>query len=328
MDELDALAQERFVVIAGPSRRLRQEALQPLLDAWQGERQVYRKEPDVQLLLGDLDSASLFGPGVQHIVQVDDEWVKARNPKPSWLSQHRAAFEPIPGPLVGGQLVLLVSKAEKSLKVSKQLLERDAFVDVTPPRRDKDFVDWLRTRLNAGGNTIRDVGGCAWALKEARGLDADAVLMAWELVQLYADDQPIDAAMVTKVLTGAAERPPWEVVRAVLDGNMQKALNLLHRQGCNPHAVVAMLHSELRKLSAAAIESDPDRLAGILGQKINPRAVPMLRRQAEGLGRRVVERLLRGVVMTQRDMRSTHIQEADAQLETLLIRCQQVIRGT
>ena len=61
--------------------------------------------------------------------------------------------------------------------------------------------------------------------------------MAWDLVQRRCRND--DAAMVTKVLTGAAERPPWEVVRAVLDG-MRKLLNLLHRQGCNPHAVVAM----------------------------------------------------------------------------------------
>jgi DNA polymerase III delta subunit len=320
------LRQERLIVIAGPSQRLRQEVLQPLLDAWSGERQVYRKAPDMAMLLGDLDSASLFGPGVQHIVQVDESWV--RGGKTSWLSQHRTELEGQAGSVQAGQLIFLTEKPEKTLRFAKQLLERDAFVDVSPPRRDKDFVDWLRSRLSSGTAVVRDSGSCAWALKEARGMDVDAVLMAWELVQIYADDQPIDAGMVSKVLTGAAEKPPWEVVRAVLDGNPQKALDLMHRQGCNPHAVVSMLHGELRKLTAAARESDPDRLATLLGQRISPRAVPMLRRQAEGLGRRVLERLLRGVILTQRELRQNHVQEADALLETLLIRCQQVIRGT
>ena len=164
------LTRERLVVIAGASRTLRQEALQPLLDAWQGERQIYRSEPDLALLLADLDSASLFGPGIQYIVQVDDNWVRAA--QTSW---RRSTARPLKDK--SGCARRSIGSCYQGREIAenlKQLVEREAVVDTSPPRRDKDFVDWLRARLSADGSVVRDVGGCASALREARGIDVDA----------------------------------------------------------------------------------------------------------------------------------------------------------
>ena len=165
---------------------------------------------------------------------------------------------------------------------------------------------------------------CADRLYAHAGEDADQILSAIDVLALYADEGPITPEQVESVVVGSAERPVWEFSSAVLGGDAGKAIALMHAgQGLDPPHALAVLIGELRKL-ISSLESDDDGEAGrIAGLKGRPN-LRMARRQAQGIGKPSLIRLLGGAIRTQRLLR-TGGTDAALEVEMLVLHARQLL---
>ncbi len=298
---------------------MREETLAALQSGWTGAVHRVGFETNIPQLLVTLATPSLFGGDDLYILTTDEKAVTA----------HAEALLAIIGTEVqAGILILLVpSFGNKGAgqKLSKAFKKADALHKVDMPKRPQDMAKWLGPRLKDMPGNLRSSGQVADALVQYRGMDIDALLMAYETVSLYAGDDPIDAKMVHLVIGGQAESPIYEFTGAILKGNSRKALELLYAgRGMAPEMAIGALSNEIRKM-LACLESEDDatvyRLAGMRGK-------PNLyypRQTASGLGKRCLQRLLTGLLQTQRKTRLTGYDNMQV-LEEFIHQAQRVIR--
>ncbi|MBN8526437.1 MAG: hypothetical protein J0M02_13970, partial [Planctomycetes bacterium] len=156
------------------------------------------------------------------------------------------------------------------------------------------------------------------------GEDADAILAAVDVLRAYADEAPITPEAVEAVVVGTAERPAWEFSGAVLSGDAAKALGLLHAgRGMEPAMALAVLHNEVRKQIASLDAADDAKAGELAGLKGRPN-LRMARRQAEGIGRPALTRLLGGILKAQRQLRGGAEDPALA-VELLVLHARQLL---
>lgn len=308
--------------ILGPSVRLRDEALAPLVAAWTGTVRRASDPADLRSILVDMDTPSLFGEPTLWVVRASEAWIKSKAAELNAVAGQESA---------GGSLLLVAAKIDGRLPLGKTLAAASAVVAAEPPWAGLRWGDataackgWIAERLGRHPGGVQRPVLCADRLYAHAGEDADLILAAIDVLTLYADEAAITPEQVDAVVVGSAERPAWEFGSAVLSGDAGKAIGLLHAgQGLDPPHALAVLIGEVRK-QIASLESDDDGEAGrIAGLKGRPN-LRMARRQAQGIGRAALLRLLGGAIRTQRLMRTSGTDPA-LEIELLVLHARQLL---
>lgn len=285
---------QRLTAVVGPSVRLRDELLQPLLAGWGGEVKRTVEPEDVPALLMDLDTPSLFSTPALWLVRCDAPWIK----------RHADALAGAVGPGSGvGALVLVAGELDRRTALAKALDKAGALLDAAGPG-DREVHAWTVARLNAHPQGVQDAGQVANVLVEAFGTGVDAILGAIEQIALYLDDQPLTPAAARAVVAGIAERPPWEAVAALFEGDAKRCLELLHAgTGQAPELLLGAVAADLRRMLACAETRDDGEAARLAGHKGSPFALRHARRRLQAVGAGNAVRLMNGVAQTWRQLR-------------------------
>ncbi len=301
--------------VVGVSHRLRDEVAEDLMHTWQGPLRRHVEPDDIQRIVLDLATASLFEEPACHLVRGRGDWVR----------KQRDAFRDLVGvPVSGGVIVLVTDPPPRKDDALFKALAKAGAVHAADEPASRDVADWLTARIAALPQGAKDARKIAFALIDHVGTDIDALLAAMEVLSLLRLDQPIDAAAVSELHASDAAKPLFAFSDAVLEGEAGKALAQLHASGAgHPEQALMVLISDVRKV-LACLDSDDDaeaaRMAGLFGRPnfYHPR------RRAQRLGRIVAQRLLRGAALAQRAMRSG----ADAMLvlETLVLHARALVR--
>lgn len=301
--------------VTGVSHRLRDEVAEALVRTWNGPHRRHVEPDDIQRIVLDLATASLFEEPACHLVRGRGDWVR----------RQRDAFRDLVGVPVSGGVIVLVTDPppRKDDALFKALAKANAVHSADEPA-SRDVADWLTARIAALPQGAKDARKIAFALIDHVGTEIDALLAAVDVLSLLRLDQPLDAAAVGELHASDAAKPLFAFSDAVLEGEAGKALAQLHAVGAShPEQALMVLISDVRKV-LACLDSDDDaeaaRMAGLFGR-------PNLyhpRRRAQRLGRIVAQRLLRGAALAQRAMRSG----ADAMLvlETLVLHARALVR--
>jgi DNA polymerase III delta subunit len=157
----------------------------------------------------------------------------------------------------------------------------------------------------------------------AYGEDADALLNACDIASLYADEAKIGPADIELLAAGVASRPVYDFTGAVLEGRVQRALELLHAgQGMEGPEALAALHNELRRMLACQESDDDGQVQAWLGAK---GSLYYARRRAGMLNRNACLRLLGDVIHAQRRCRQSGV-EPLMLTELTVLHAQRVLR--
>lgn len=308
--------------VLGSSIRLRDDALGPVVSAWTGPVKRAVEPSDLRSIIADVDTPSLFGDPTLWVVRGSENWVK----------QKSADLAPLAGAeALAGGIILVAPGVDGRTPLAKALAAAHAVIDADPPWSGLRWGEasaacklWISERLALHPGGVQRAVLCADRLHAHCGDDADAILAAVDVLRAYADEKPITPEAVEAVVVGTAERPAWEFSGAVLAGDAAKALGLLHAgQGMEPAMALAVLHNELRKQIACLDASDDGKAAELAGLKGRPN-LRMARRQAEGIGRPALVRLLGGILKAQRQLRGGTEDPALA-VETLVLHARQLL---
>lgn len=308
--------------ILGPSVRLREEALVPQVAAWSGTLRRASDPADLRAILSDMDTPSLFGEPTLWVVRASEAWIKSKGAELNTVAGQETT---------GGGLLLVAAKVDGRLPLGKSLAAAHAVIQADPPWASLRWGDataackgWIAERLARHPGGVQRPVLCADRLYAHAGEDADLILAAIDVLTLYADTAAITPEQIDAVVVGAAERPVWEFSSAVLSGDASKAINLIHAgQGLDPPHALAVLIGELRR-QIACLESDDDgEAARIAGLKGRPN-LRMARRQAQGIGRSALLRLLGGAIRTQRLLRTSGSDPA-LEIELLVLHARQLL---
>lgn len=311
----------RFVV--GSSSRLRDEALAPLLAEWTGTVKRAADPADLRSILVDIDTPSLFGEPTLWLVRGGEAWVKQKAADLQAMVGQEAA---------GGALIVVTPGIDGRTPLAKALPANPGTVHPAgPPWEGLRWGEataackaWIAERLAAHPAGVQRPVLCADRLYAHCGEDADAILAAIDVLLLYADETAVTPEGIDAVVVGAAERPVWEFSAAVLGGDASKAIALLHAgQGIDPPRALATLIGEIRKQLACLAADDDATAAAIAGMRGRPN-LRMARRQAQGIGRGPLVRLLGGAVRTQRLLRTGGTDHA-LELEVLVLHARQLL---
>lgn len=306
----------RITAIVGPSARLRDEALAPLLAAWRGELKRVVEPDDLARILLDLDTPSLFSEPALWLVRADTAWVKRHAEA---LAQAAAQ------PMGAGALVLLAPELDRRSALAKALDKAGALHDAAGPD-DKGAHAWAVGRLTAMPVEVTGAAEIATLLVDAFGPDPDALLGAMEQIALYAGDEAVSPTLARAVVAGVAERPPWEVVGALLDGDARRCLELISAgSGQAPELVLGAVAADLRRMLACAEERDDAAAAKLAAHRGSPYAMRHARRRLQAVGRASALRLLNGVAQTWRQTRQGGADPALV-LEMFVLHARRVVR--
>lgn len=301
--------------VVGTSHRLRDELAESLVRTWNGPQKRHVEPEEINRIVLDLATASLFEEPACHLIRGRADWVR----------RQRDVLRDLVGVPVSGGVVVLITDPppRKDDALFKALAKAGAVYEADEPAA-RDLAEWLTARLAALPQGAKDARKIAFGLIDHVGTDIDALLAAMEVLSLLRLDQPVDAGAVDELYASDAAKPLFAFSDAVLEGEAGKALAQLHAVGAgHPEQALMALIGDLRKV-LACLDTDDDgeaaRLAGLFGR-------PNLyhpRRRAQRLGRVVTQRLLRGAALAQRAMRSG----ADALLtiETLVLHARVLVR--
>lgn len=315
------LASSRLHAVVGDSLRLRDELVQGLIGQWQGAVKRVVEPQDFERIVLDLDTPSLFSDPALWVVRGD----------PVWLRRQTEALRRIIGPASPGSgCMILVTKPPDRAKgdtlaaLFKELSAANALHTSEAPG-GRELPGWLCGRLTTIPQGVDRPLQVAQALIEHLGEDLDALLGALDLLAVYCDDQPIDLKAVEALISGTAERPIWDFTGAVLEGNIRRAIELMHAgQGLEAQQAMAALIGELRKLIACCESPDDSQVAEWIGARGRPNLY-YARSRAKAVGRRSLTRLLNGCLLVQRQLRQAGT-DADLAMEVLVLHAQKVVR--
>ncbi len=309
--------------VLGSSARLRDEALVEVLAEWKGSLRRASDPGDLRSVLTDIDTPSLFGEPTCWLLRCSE----------AWLKQKAADLQPLVGQECdGGALILVAPGVDGRTPFAKALAAHPGAVTwAEPPWAGLRYGEataackaWIADRLSVHGPGVQRPVLCADRLHAHCGEDADALLAAIDVLSLYADEGAITPEGVDAVVVGAAERPIWEFSGAVLSGDASRAIQLLHAgQGLEPARALAVLIGEIRKQIGCLCADDDAGAAAVAGLKGRPN-LRMARRQAQGIGRGPLVRLLGGAVRTQRLLRTGGTDHA-LEVETLVLHARQLL---
>jgi len=315
------LTTSRLHLITGSSLVLRDELLPMVLSGWNGPVKRVVEPPDMNRIVLDLDTPSLFEDPALWLVRCDAKY----------LRKHAEALLPLAGvPAVAGVVVMSLDGPDKGKasdavgKLMKALQGADALHAADEPD-DKDLVNWLTQRITAHPQGADHPRRVAEALIEHLGADVDALLSAITVVAIHADTGALTAEGVDALVAGQAGRPIWEFTSATLEGNAKRAVELLHAgEGLASQMALSALVGELRKLIACCDTADDGEVAKWTLARGRPNLY-YARQRARNLGRPLLVRLLTGCLQVQRQLRQSGT-DAELAIETLVLHAQKAIR--
>src|ERR1043165_7880647 len=315
------LTATRLHLSTGSSLLLRDELLPSVLQGWSGPVKRVVEPADLQRIVLDLDTPSLFEDPALWLVRCDARY----------LRKHVEPLLPLAGsPAIAGVVVMSLTGPDKGKAgdaVAKQVkaLTAAGALHASDEPADKEVVDWLTARLAGHPQGVEHPRRVAEALVEHLGGDLDVLLAAITVVAIHADTAPLTAQGVEALVAGQAGRPVWEFTGAMLEGNARRAIELLHAgEGLAPQMALAALVGELRKLIACCDTADDGEVARWILARGRPNLY-YARQRARNLGRPLLVRLLTGCLQTQRQLRQGGT-DAELALETLVLHAQRAIR--
>lgn len=314
---MPALASSRLHAVVGTSQRLRDEALTALIADWTGPVKRAVEPDDLNRLVLDLSTASLFEEASLRVVRAGQPY----------LRKHKEALVDLVGGAADGGVMVLVCEApeRKDDALFKALAKAGALHAAEEPDA-KGIVDWLAHRIQLHRQAAERPRQVAEAMVEHLGNDPDALLGALEVLAALRGDAPLDVAAVGELYAGTAARPMWEFSDAVLAGDARRAIGLLHAHGADrPEAALAALLGELRKIAACLEIQDDAEAARCAGLRGRPNLFHA-RRRAREMGRPLVLRLLNGAILASRQLRQGG-GSPEVALETLVLHAQRLIRA-
>jgi DNA polymerase III delta subunit len=305
------LASSRLHAIVGSSLRLREERLAELLGEWQGEVKKATDPDDLQHIILDLSTPSLFTEPALWVVRMSAPYLK----------KHRTEFAALASAASGGAgVVLVVPELDRKDEISKAAVIHPA--DGPDPR---EVAEWLTARLAKHPQGVERPRGVVESLLRHAGEEVDALLSAIDAVAAYCGDRPLTVEAVEDVCGGTAERPIWEFTGAFFTGNATRALELLHSGGgMEPAQAVAGLINEARKMMAC-LETDNDGDAHAWSGGRGRGNLFHSRNRARALGKTLLLRLMNGFVQAQRKLRQSG-HDHELVLEMLVLHAQRIIR--
>jgi len=311
------LTSSRLHAVVGSSLRLRDEALAILLAGWNGPIKRAVEPDDLNRLVLDLSTPSLFEEPSLRVVRAG----------PPYLRKHRDAFvELVGGTVEGGVMVLVCEPAERKDDALFKALAKAGVLHAAEEPDAKAVVDWLAHRIQTHRQGAERPRHVAEALVEHVGDDPDALLGALEVLGVLRGEAPLDVAAVGELYAGTAARPMWEFSDAVLSGDARRAIELMHAHGADrPEAALAALLGELRKVAACLEIADDGEAARCAGLRGRPNLYHA-RRRAREMGTPLVLRLLNGAVLASRQFRQSGT-SPEVVLETLVLHAQRLIRA-
>ncbi len=289
------LQSARIHVIVGASLVLRDERCAELLAGWSGPVKRVSEPPDLERILLDLDTPSLFEDPACWLVRADARY----------LRKHAETLARGCQPGGSACLVLTAAGVDKGKAgdplagLIKKLRAAEAWHEVAPPD-GKEIAAWLCGRLTTLAQGVEHPRQVADALLEHLGEDIDALVAAVKALAIYCGEGALTAAAVEALVVGTAARPIWEFTGALLEGNARRAIELMHAgDGLEPQRALSALVGEVRKLLACCATPDDALAARWSGARGRPNLY-YARQRARNLGRACLQRLLHGCQLTQR----------------------------
>ncbi len=306
----------RITAIVGSSMRLRDEALKHLLADWPGPVERHPEPDDLTSLLAALDSPTLFGDPPLLVVRGDERWLKK--------VQEALAVEVTKPPGVG-RMILLLSALDGRSALAKALGKSRSLVDADGPD-ERNAIDWTVQRLTDHPQGALQARELASVLVEVCGAQADALLMAIDVLAIHAGDDAISPAGLPVIAASGLKRPPWELSSAVLEARAPRAIDMYHAGGKpEPEAFVNACAMEVRRLLACAENLPEEQLAEIFGKNAKGWVIDKSRQRARGIGRPTLLRLLGGLIGLQRQLRTSGT-DADLAVELFVLHAQRLLR--
>ena len=315
------LESARLHVVLGTSLVLRDELIAGLLAPWRGPVKRVGEPTDLERIILDLDTPSLFEEPACWLVRADARY----------LRKHAETLLRGCRPGGGACLVLTAPGLDKGGKAGdalsqlvKRLKSDQAWHEVTPPD-GREIAAWLSARLTTLPQGVERPLQVAEALLEHLGEEPDALLAAVAALAIYSGEAALTPAAVEELVVGTAARPIWEFTGAVLEGNARRALELLHAgEGLEPQRALSALASEVRKLLACCATADDALAARWSGTRGRPNLY-YARQRARNLGRTALLRLLHGCQLTQRQLRQGGA-DHELAVEMLVLHAQRIAR--
>lgn len=306
--------QSRCLIVVSGSQRLAEEWVSDVIAAWSGPIQRHRDPTELAQILLGLDTPSLFEAPAMVLVHASDKY----------LTKYRDILLPHLGiPAAGGVIVVQTEKLQARDVLAKAAQKAKALHRVEVPQRTADVRNWLVGRLHQLPEGVEQPGAIAEELMQHRGDQVDALLASLDQSLDYAQG-PLRVQDVQAVVGGSSDKPAWDLTGALFDGKLQRALELLYAgRGIDAEPLLATLANELRRF-LCTLAADDDREAAGLAGVTNPNQMRFARRKAQRLRIRACERLLRGVMQTQRAIR--HGDDPEMAVELLMLNAQRVIR--
>jgi DNA polymerase III subunit delta len=209
-----------------------------------------------------------------------------------WVRNAEAAFgrsKDYLGPLLAyleapDPMACLVFEATCKVKKSTTLYKRIAKVGciyeaITP--RERELPGWVSARVRHTGRQIS--GSAADALVDAIGGDLAALQTAIERLSLYVSEPDrIEEAHVRETISHTRTHSVWELVDAVANRHVSKALSRAHQllgQGQAPLQLLALIIRQFRQL---LIGCDVRRRGGSVSEAAAEAGVPRFRERQFG----------------------------------------------
>jgi DNA polymerase III delta subunit len=315
------LADARLHLIVGSSLVLRDEVSATLLRSWSGPIKRVSEPPDLERIVLDIDTPSLFDAPSCWVIRCDARYVR----------KHADTLTRAIGVGGAGCLVLVTPGLEKAGKgadpltaLGKGLRAAGALHETQQPE-GKEVAAWLSARLTGLPQGVERPRQVAEALLDHLGDDIDALVAAIDILAIYAGDDAITPESVEALIVGTASRPIWDFTTAVLEGHAPRAIELMHAgEGLEAQRALSALVAEIRKLLACCATSDDALAARWSGARGRPNLY-YARQRATNLGKTCLQRLLHGCQLAQRSLRQGGT-DLELSLEMLVLHAQRIIR--
>jgi DNA polymerase-3 subunit delta len=273
-------------------------------------------------VLQELATKAMFGGGKRLVVVEDaDEFV----------SRYRGQLEDyVARPKPTGVLVLLVASWPANTRLAKAVAASGLAIECTAPpaaRLARWVLAWAK---DAHGASLEPAA--AELLVEVVG--SEMGLLDQELAKLAVTaqrGQKVSAELVRQVVGGWRAKTVWEMLDAVLDGNVSQALTQLDRlllAGEAPIAILGAVSASLRRLAAATRLVLDGEAAGrrvTLRDALHQAGagayyLPKVERQLRRLGRHRGDQLYRWLLEADLDLKGASTLPPRTVLERLLVR--------
>jgi len=273
---------------------------------------LYGDEASAELIMSAAGTGSLFGDQRLVIVRAFDRLPAAAQDQ----------LVPLLTRLPAGVTVILVATEVDRRRKAIQELSKTARVIACAAPPPAGLPQWVSQQARAMG--LNMAPSAVQALLESTGPDLQTIVTELEKLAVYAQGEPVDAAMVGEVasvaIANAAEYAIFRFADAVAEGRTRDALGILRdllAVGQPPLYILSMIARQYRLiLLALGARAGGQELAARLGLR-SAFAADKVARQAARVGERRAQDALRRVV--QADLEIKTGRDPRLVLETLVV---------